>query len=787
MADQTAQEFDKLNPAVAPVQEQQFLNYSKLGQLPNITGDLFKEIGDITKTAVTGLDTFFKERIRGEATAQVDSERDRTQNWLQGGDAPENVKNSINANRTLVNNLSTAANQGQISQAYYQMRLDTIARDLRSRYPGYREHIDNVISDLTGGTPANKIITDLFHSATGKSDPESRLSEHLTREIIDKMPGGGDYLASYRQKNGKNPSNDEMMVVYGNWQTGNINMQLKEKQIKLEQDQGKADEREVGKAATQHYRYQAAQELQKNGSLFSRFKNLLEEGQTTLENTGTLSPDKQTQLMLAANALEMKLKSQAESTINQFSDISGTNKKGYLTTIDAENIRKESTAMGEMIRAGLGKDGKVLPGILGAVKEHLTAMSDFNQNELISKYPLLAAMSAGRHQIGDQTMAAAMLKDDNAKLLGQSIQDFNNYIKATMAAGGKTPLQILPDIKNTTPDPGKQGIILKQGIDSAKKVILSPDTKDATKTVLSLYQDEFISKINVPKADRQKLYAELSAPEMTNRMLELKKQGRPELFDKYADWVYETGSVLARPELQTMASINANNKDYRIVFDPKSLTFIGELNPDMPRTLLGSRKALDPDAMGRTVVDRMNSLTAPLTNVLKAQGLTPDAIETKLQETFAVGNFDLSAITKEEGVPIKGLQGKSPEEIKALRSLKLRSEEPGREGSFGAGMNRMHQEAAKVPPFSEGTLNREDAAARPINTNDFHIANVNGRFVVVPNLLKTPAEIKKYLEDKESPAYGIKFDSEASARAHMLSLQHLRDTRPEKYKSFGAQ
>lgn len=767
MADQQAQEFDKLNPGETPVQDNQFLNYSKLGQLPNITGDLFKELGETVKAGVTGLDDFFKERIRGEATAAVDNERDRTQNWLQGGDAPENLKNSVNANKSLLNNLSTAANQGQISQAYYQMRLDTIARDMRSRYPGYREHIDNVIADLTGGTPANKVITDLFHNATNKSDPESRLSEHLTKEIIDKMPGGGDYLANFRQKNGKNPSNDEMMTVYGKWQTSNISMAVQEKQIKLDQDQGKADEREVGKAAIQHYRFQASQQLQANSSLFSKYSTQLDDAQKTLETTGTLSPEKQSQLMLSANAIEMKLKAQAESTINQFGDQTGQNRKGYLTSLDAENIRKESTAMGEMIRAGLGKDGKILPGVLGAVKEHLTAMSDFNQNELISKYPLMATVAAGRHQLGDNTMAQILLQSQNGKLIAQELQDFNNHIKVTAGSGQKTPAQFIPDIKNRTDDPKQQGLILKEGIDSARSVILNKDTKDVTKTAQSLFKDEFISKINAPKADQQKLYAELSSPEMLSRMEQLRKEGHPELHDQYTNWVTNTGAVLARPEIQTIAAINERNTQAKVEFDPKTLIFSSApVSGAVPRNMPYDEKQL----MDSTV-NSLNRLTNPVIAAYKSQGLSNDAIQFKLQEMLQVGNFNLQDITKQE-------ETKAGQKTSGIS----KASESGREGSFAKARDLPKEQTSQIPAFSEGKINELTAADRqaqaptyPTRTTDFHVATVNGKHVIIPNMFKTDAEIAKYLSDRDAPSYGISFDTATAAIKAMNTAQKARD------------
>lgn len=759
--DQSAQEFDKLNPTVAPVQEQQFLNYSKLGALPNITGDLFKEIGDITKTAVTGLDTFFKERIRGEATAQVDNERDRTQNWLQGGDAPENVKNSVNANRTLVNNLQTAANQGQISQAYYQMRLDTIARDMRSRYPGYREHIDNVISDLTGGVPANKIITDLFHASTNKADLESKMLEHTLKKITDDVPSGADWLAQYRQKNGIAPPLNEALIFFGKYQQSERGMKLASEQLKLDQEMGKADEHQVGRMALATFRANSSKDLQKNNAIFSKFNDLLEDAQKNLDATGgALNPEKQKQLLLAANNMEQLLMSHAQGAIREWSNKPGDNKKGYLTTEDTKKIQEEAQMMSNLIKTGLGDGGKLLPGVLGAVKNHLTAMSEFDQNNIMQdpKNSVVRTVAA-IHKIGipDQTLNAGLLAGNNGVVFGAAVVNVANLLKA-QAMGGLTSMTDASEfIKQAIPsDPKAHGPVLKDTIDSARKVLMDPDNPKPEGSAKFLFDPAAVR--NMKSSDRSKYYAEMSSPEVLNRMIEIKKQGKGELFDQYAKFVYDTGSVLARPEIQTIAKINENNKSgYSVVFDPKTLTFTSEAKA-------GYRGLLDPASTGATVTDRLNRLTAPMINAMKEQGLSTDAIQFKLQETFAVGNFNLQDITKQE-------EGKG--------------EKPVVKGTPNFRAPAI-KDQSKVPSFPEGTLTKEDQAVRAPNdysTTDLHIAKVNGKYVIIPNSMKR-SEIADYLKSYADPAAGMAFDDPQMAIKRMEILQKGRD---RGLKSFGAQ
>jgi hypothetical protein len=72
-----------------------------------------------------------------------------------GTQVPQEINNAANRLQTM----KSAKESGQIGDSHYFLLLDSEARRLRSRYPGHREYVDNVMQDLTGVNPANHAIS----------------------------------------------------------------------------------------------------------------------------------------------------------------------------------------------------------------------------------------------------------------------------------------------------------------------------------------------------------------------------------------------------------------------------------------------------------------------------------------------------------------------------------------------------------------------------------------------------------------------------------------------------
>ena len=140
-------------------------------------GTLFDGAGNLLDKGIKAKDAYIKKTIDEDITAGVDQLRDREMNLgarAEGyGDRTDPIaKRAIDQNIDRIGLAKNSAKSGQIGDSHYQLLLDAEARRLRASHPGYRDYIDNKISDLTGGTPANKAI-ELLKQELKKEDKEN--------------------------------------------------------------------------------------------------------------------------------------------------------------------------------------------------------------------------------------------------------------------------------------------------------------------------------------------------------------------------------------------------------------------------------------------------------------------------------------------------------------------------------------------------------------------------------------------------------------------------------------
>lgn len=203
------------NPAVPQVDPgsigspNTYLGWSKGTSQPEAdrSGELLlKGIGDTIDAAVKGTDLVIKENIKDDIYNAVDAERQGYTDALEtfsgvkrkpGGimrqQATPNSPTEVQNVGSQVESLQNAYNSGKISNTYYYGRLNTLAKTMRSQYPGYRDYIDSQISSVTGVNPANAYITSLLgdiNRNTEKKDSDvNRVMSTLYSEEMRRVPG----------------------------------------------------------------------------------------------------------------------------------------------------------------------------------------------------------------------------------------------------------------------------------------------------------------------------------------------------------------------------------------------------------------------------------------------------------------------------------------------------------------------------------------------------------------------------------------------------------------------
>ena len=100
--------------------------------------------------------------------------------------------------------LQSALEGGKINDTYYHQRLWDIQKTVRSQYPGYRDYIDQKISQATGVQPANAYVNDLMQDinrlTAKKADANADVQRMLDKAISDNLPNADIMSKAYRAK-----------------------------------------------------------------------------------------------------------------------------------------------------------------------------------------------------------------------------------------------------------------------------------------------------------------------------------------------------------------------------------------------------------------------------------------------------------------------------------------------------------------------------------------------------------------------------------------------------------
>ncbi len=163
-------------------------------------GTALAGIGNLVEEGAKGIDLTVRDIIDRSVHNQVDAVRDAYTNSLDqvktitSGQPVNNPAASLMADNTsakppqplgtgidAVNTLSSAFQAGKVSPTYYYGQLNALAKNLRNQYPGWRDFIDQKISEVSGGNPANEYVKSIsadINNSLGlsKSEQEKNLS-----------------------------------------------------------------------------------------------------------------------------------------------------------------------------------------------------------------------------------------------------------------------------------------------------------------------------------------------------------------------------------------------------------------------------------------------------------------------------------------------------------------------------------------------------------------------------------------------------------------------------------
>lgn len=245
------------DPQYNQVQDQSFLGYAKEITQPQgatvadkSAGIALSGAGNLLEEGVTAADKLEKKSIENEVYEQVDPVRnkyiasltnvDEAINPNGGGnllntdtaEVPAQIKQGI---ATLQKN-QQSMEQGKINNLDYLRTLNGVATRIRADHPvGYRPYIDQEISKITGGIPANELVQGLvadINKTVGRATSEKDKMEAFIKTNSDLPYAPEMFDAFHRGEIGGNE-----IMQWANFNQG-IERKLKLQQLRMSVDTG---------------------------------------------------------------------------------------------------------------------------------------------------------------------------------------------------------------------------------------------------------------------------------------------------------------------------------------------------------------------------------------------------------------------------------------------------------------------------------------------------------------------------------------------------------------------
>ncbi len=560
-------------------------------------------------------------------------------------DAADNIKS-----------LDAAFKSGAIKESYYWARMNSMVRQMRGKYPGYRSEIDQIVSDVTGSRPANQLRDSLFNE-WGKEDPSAK-AEREFRDAAEKA--GNMPLDYYTRAQSGNPYSDAELHAYVGTKTAKASaISDQRNQMAFSVDQKNL----VHDDAVKNFRTEVSSNVTAAlnnvsmgaGSTYKKIMDQIQTYQGQIAKGGQITPDQQQELRQLVNQLDFTLRTQAQETAQQSWDGKDPSKSynTQLTTDELKQATEDAMRPVTLIKDALAGDNW---GMLGAVSTWLEANKNANTADALKNVPVLNVLQGFQTAAGPEVAGvylSLLPAKDFAALTNQMLQ--YNVAKAHITGAPGTPP---PNASQDFSDAAKSGV---------------KDIGDGTvkywQNLVGAYAKGDITQGNIAKdvqylfgpanfnifakmddASKVNYFSQVASPEISKQMLSLKENGDTASYNLYKQWTLNSFQALSRSALADLDKYNVDKLQMQVAFNPQSSQFVLVQNPNYNKFPEG----IDPASIATFNEDRLTAVQGQLDKVNAMLRTVAPIVEDDGQSVSSVipqlfGQFKPAAVDAKTG------------------------------------------------------------------------------------------------------------------------------------------
>lgn len=546
-------------------------------------GTLFSGIAEAVDTGVKEADRHTQEVIREEIFAESDKVLDEFgvgdatsfQEDAEGGTPRPQQLAMAGEN---LDRLQLAYEKGALKESHYWARMNSVVRQLRQRYPGYRAEIDDMVSSITGGKPANQLRNALF------SEWNATKGETPREKLVDWAMKNGHLPPDYfDRENSQAPYTDtELQARISNRTATLQDIQNVRAQNGLAIEQGTMNTANIEKAFRREA-HTAVQEIISDttsalGASYEQLQSRIAEARTSAIAGAAESP---VELLQMAAQLEQDLTLMLNQKFTEQWDADPTH--SYVSQLDKKQ-KDDAIASAmvpiQLIKQALASDDPF--ALMGAVTTEMTARKELVDREILDSINGIEEISAMTRAVGPE-IAGLVLDAGGAEGLTALIKSVYNWSAARAANKLRdgSSASIADTLGKIAEVGGKQtdyNAVIAQWQGIANQVTAGDVPLEVVQSYVQFMFGPESQQVLAAMNDASKFeyYKKVSSPQVTKQMLALRDNGDQDSWDTYQAWTVDNFRVLFQQSVQELQNMNTagNLEGLNVRWDDKSNGFV---------------------------------------------------------------------------------------------------------------------------------------------------------------------------------------------------------------------
>ena len=629
--------------------EQNYMGYSR-GTTPDTSkATLISGATDILAADVKAKVQYFDNKIGEEAREATDKIKDAYIDVLSSpmGMGPEGTPSPPALTRRLDKTaaMSEAVKSGSMRESHFWNLLDAEARAMRSKYPGFRDVVDQHVARLVGGNPANQTIQNLFNEAKAGATGTDRDVDYWTKKAVEKgvapditrleaTMGPTERVSEYKQR-----------VALFERQEGEIKLQ--KNQLELSKAEGDNNITLATDTARKEIDHKLAFATKVGFGSYDKLKASLKQVDEGRGVFGSNSPADIEQLRTAYGTFERQVNDEITSILTK-PEYVGLDKKARDDLVDQANFRikfmkdaifdKDTGSIGALAQRmdAFEKDSTLRVFETNKVMRHINSIKNIAGPNWVSIGALQTPeMLKGPSQLWMQDATIFGLSPDSPKdhSLKKAVDNFRamgiDELGPTTKATINKSVELLknPAVKgelfekqaNTLFGKANVDFLFTQGADGS----LSPNFSDPASVYVQMVGD----------------------PAVVRRMTEMKSTN-PQIYENYKAWSTANFSTLMQSKAADMNRVVTSSRYSDLKWNPDSLTFSMVQNRQYPGfdgltgapqgTLVDTLEQYVTDPASQRAVNDTNKVIAGMSALVKAEGGDPKVEIPKMVQRLGV-------------------------------------------------------------------------------------------------------------------------------------------------------